>query len=99
MIWAQGEISLCRVSCRKGGALGEDGDPPDGFPPFFSLLRLMLPYRSLMPTPWAIPAGGAQVSHTVPGTAPSPSRRPGTPPAVCVNVQIASREPRVAFLS
>lgn len=95
MIWAQGET--CRVCCRQGGATGEDGDPPDGFPPFFSLLRLILPDQSLMPTPSAIPAGGAQVSHMLPGVDRAFSeQKAGTPG--CVRVyRLHPGEPRVAF--
>lgn len=84
MIWGQGELSFCRVCCRQGEAFGEEGDPSDGFPPSFSLLRLSLPDQSLMPAPSATLAVAAQTSHILPSITPSQSRRPWDSPGLCV---------------
>ena len=46
MIWREGEINFYRVCCRLERAFGDEEDPPDGFPPSFSLLRLTLPDQS-----------------------------------------------------
>lgn len=62
------------------------GGSPDGFPPSFSLLRLILPDQSLVPTASTVHAGGAQVSHILPRIPHPQSRSPWDAPGGCVGM-------------